>query len=69
MRTVTTSVALINCPDVTLAPGVKPAPAIATVPIPDTPCVAARVMLGVAKTVSIVDAGCPDASVIVMFSA
>lgn len=52
-----------------LVPGVKPAPPMPTVPTPDTLCAAARVMLGVAKIVSVVDATLPDASVTVMFSA
>lgn len=41
----------------------KPVPVMPTVPTPDTPCGAARVMVGVPKTVSIADAVFPDASV------
>jgi len=52
--------------DATLEPGVKPAPAIPTVEYPDMPCVAARVMLGVASIVSVAVAVLPDASVTVM---
>jgi len=38
-----------------------------TVPTPDMPCAAARVMVGVPKTVRIADAVLPDASVTMIF--
>lgn len=51
------------------APGVKPAPPIAIVPTPAMPCAAARVRLGDAKTVNVVDAVFPAASVMVICNA
>lgn len=52
--------------DAVLLPGVKPVPAIPTVPTPEMPCAAARVMVGAPKTVSVADAALPDASTTVM---
>jgi len=64
-----TVVPLRKFTDATLPePGVKPVPAMPTVPNPDMPCAAARVMLGVPKIVNVVDTVLPDASVTVMLN-
>jgi len=57
---------VLPCKTVTVAvrdPGEKPEPEIPTVPTPLMPCGAARVIVGVPRTVSVVVATLPDASV------
>jgi len=62
VRAVTTVLPWSNWADATLEPGVKPTPVIPTVPTPDMPCAAARVMAGAPRTVSVADAALPAAS-------
>jgi hypothetical protein len=63
VRAVTTVLPCSNRADATLPlPGVKPVPVIPTVPTPEMPCAAAKVMAGAPKTVSVADATLPAAS-------
>ena len=67
VRGVTTALPWSNWADATLPlPGVKPLPVIPTVPTPEMPCAAARIMAGSPKTVRVVDAALPAASTTVM---